>query len=121
MQRVDEFLMTSGFQKDKITQGAISTIVHYKRDEDGNRTRDAVEYELSQHYAVSTPDVEKIATTAGSVTDLLKDGIFVIGGTPAYIYTGVSAVKVAILADAANNARSSRRGNLQGRWYHFTN
>lgn len=105
MQRVDEFLMTSGFQKDKITQGAISTIVHYKRDEDGNRTRDAVEYELSQHYAVSTPDVEKIATTAGSVTDLLKDGIFVIGGTPAYIYTGVSAVKVAILADAANNAR----------------
>jgi hypothetical protein len=105
MGRVDKFLIDSGFTPDEITQGAISTIVHYDRDEDGNKTRDVVEYELSQHYTVSTTEVDKIAATAGSVTDLLKDGIFVIGGTPSYTYSGVSAVKVAILADAANNAR----------------
>ena len=105
MGRVDEFLIEKGFTANEITQGAISTTVFYDRDEDGNKSRDVVEYELSQHYSVSTSEVEKIASTAGSVTDLLKDGIFVIGGTPSYTYSGVSDVKVAILADAAENAR----------------
>ena len=105
MGRVDEFLLEKGFTTNEITQGAISTTVFYDRDEDGNKSRDVVEYELSQHYSVSTSEVEKIASTAGSVTDLLKDGIFVIGGTPSYTYSGVSDVKVAILADAAQNAR----------------
>jgi hypothetical protein len=39
------------------------------------------------------------------VTDLLKEGIFVIGGTPQYTYSGVSDGKIQILADAASNAR----------------
>jgi uncharacterized protein len=105
MERVDEFLTESGFLSNEISRGAISTTVFYDRDEEGNKTRDVIEYELAQHYTVSTSDVEKIASTAGSVTDLLKDGIFVIGGTPSYTYSGVSDVKVEILADAAKNAR----------------
>ena len=80
--------------------------IFYDRDEEGNKTRDVVDYELSQHISVSTEDVDKVAATAGEVTDLLKDGIFVIGGSPAYTYSGVSDVKVEILADAAANART---------------
>lgn len=104
--RVDGFLTENGFTDDEITRGAISTTVHYDRDEDGNKTRDVVEYELSQYISVSTQEVEKIEETAGDVTNLLKDGIFVIGGIPAYTYSGVSEVKVQILADASANART---------------
>tara|TARA_B100000959_G_C14924923_1_gene601113 strand:+ start:790 stop:1557 length:768 start_codon:yes stop_codon:yes gene_type:complete len=104
--RVDNFLNNSGFSDDEITRGAIATTVFYDRDEDGNKTRDVVEYELSQYISVSTKEVEKIEATAGDVTDLLKDGIYVIGGTPSYTYSGVSDVKVEILADAAANART---------------
>ncbi len=106
MKRVDSFLGDKGFIDSEITRGAISTTVYYDRDFDGNLTRDVIEYELSQYISVSTPEVEKIAATAGEVTDLLKDGIFVIGGTPSYTYSGVSSVKVEILADAAENART---------------
>ena len=105
MDRVDSFLTRNGFAADEISRGAIATTVFYDRDEEGNRTRDVIEYELSQQYTVSTQNVEMIADTAGSVTDLLKDGVFVIGGTPSYTYSGVSDVKVEILADAAKNAR----------------
>jgi hypothetical protein len=106
IQRVDGFLIDKGFSEDEITRGAIATTVHYDRDEEGNKTRDVVEYELSQYISVSTSDVDKIANTAGEVTDLLKDGIFVIGGTPSYTCSSVSSVKVQILADAALNART---------------
>ena len=40
------------------------------------------------------------------MTDLLKDGIYVIGGTPRYTYSRVGDVKVAILGNAAANART---------------
>ena len=106
MKRVDSFLTDKGFFNDEITRGAISTTVFYDRDFDGNKTRDVIEYELSQYIGVSTTEVGKIAATAGEVTDLLKDGIFVIGGTPSYTYSGVSDVKVQILANAAQNART---------------
>ena len=58
--RVDNFLNNSGFSDDEITRGAIATTVFYDRDEDGNKTRDVVEYELSQYISVSTKEVEKI-------------------------------------------------------------
>jgi hypothetical protein len=106
IERVDHFLDKKKFADDEITRGAISTTVFYNRDSEGNLTREVVEYELSQYISVSTSEVEKIAATAGEVTDLLQDGIFVIGGTPSYTYSGVSAVKVEILADAAANART---------------
>ncbi len=106
IERVDHFLEKKKFADDEITRGAISTTVFYNRDSEGNLTREVVEYELSQYISVSTSEVEKIAATAGEVTDLLQDGIFVIGGTPSYTYSGVSAVKVEILADAAANART---------------
>jgi len=103
--KVNEYLDGRQFTEDEITRGPISTRVHYDRDENGKTTRKIVEYELSQHIRVSTTDVDKIASAAGEVTDLLKEGIFVIGGTPQYTYSGVSDVKIQILADAASNAR----------------
>ncbi|MEE2912347.1 MAG: SIMPL domain-containing protein [Planctomycetota bacterium] len=103
--KVNEYLNDCNFSEEEITRGPISTRVHYDRDEKGKSTRKIVEYELSQHIRVSTIEVDKIASAAGEVTDLLKDGIFVIGGTPQYTYSGVSDVKIQILAEAASNAR----------------
>lgn len=103
--KVNEYLDGRGFSEDEITRGPISTKVHYHRDSRGKTTRQIVEYELTQYIRVSTIDVDKVASAAGEVTDLLKEGIFVIGGTPAYTYSRVSDVKIQILADAASNAR----------------
>ena len=105
MERVAVFLTEQGFTDDEVNHGPISTTVHYDRDEEGNRTRVVVEYELSQRISVATDNVAMIADAAGKVTDLLKDGIFVIGGTPSYTYSKVGEVKVQILADAAADAR----------------
>ena len=104
--KVDAFLVTQHFTKGEVKHGPISTTTYYDRDEEGNQTRDVIEYELSQSIRVSTNNVKLIADAAGDVTDLLKDGIHVIGGTPRYTYSRVGEVKVAILANAAANART---------------
>jgi hypothetical protein len=104
--KVDTFLYANYFAQQEVNHGAISTTVYYDRDEEGNTTRDVVEYELSQPIKISTFNVKQIARAAGDVTDLLQDGVHVIGGVPRYTYSRVSDVKVAILADAAANART---------------
>jgi len=104
--KVDEFLLNKHFTLDEVKHGPISTTTYYDRDEEGNQTRDVIEYELSQSIRVSTNNVKLIADAAGDVTDLLKDGIYVIGGTPRYTYSRVGEVKVAILGNAAANART---------------
>ena len=103
--KVNGYLDGRQFSEEEISRGSISTKVHYDRDSKGKSTRKIVEYELSQHIRVSTVDVDKISSAAGEVTDLLKEGIFVIGGIPQYTFSGVSDVKIQILADAASNAR----------------
>ena len=99
------FLADRGFSSSEIGYLPIYTTVHYDRDDDGNKTRDIVEYELNQKIQVSTSNVEFIADAAGEVTDLLREGVLVSGGKPLYTYSKVSEAKLNIIAKAAANAR----------------
>ena len=106
VEKVVAFLKERNFVDSEISHLPIYTTVHYERDEDGNKTRDVIEYELHQTIAVGTSNVENIAEAAGEVTDLLREGIFVSGGKPFYTFSGVSEAKVQIIAQAAANART---------------
>ncbi len=105
-EKVHAFLEDQYFTENEVKPGPITTTTYYNRDEEGNQTREVVEYELSQTIKVVTSNLKLIADASGEVTDLLKDGVHVIGGTPRYTYSRVSDVKVSILAKAAANART---------------
>ncbi len=103
--KVLAFLENRGFAGKEITHLPIYTTVHFDRDEEGNKTREIIEYELNQKIEVSTQNVEYIADAAGEVTDLLREGILVSGGKPSYTYSRVSEAKLDIIAKSAANAR----------------
>jgi hypothetical protein len=104
--RLRAFLDAAGFSGAKVALSPIATEVHYARDARGAETRAVDSYELSRSFVVTTPDVEAVAKAAGSVTDLIKDGLLVFAGPPQYTYTRLGEMKVAILGEASRDART---------------
>jgi hypothetical protein len=103
--QVRAFLDGAKFKDVKIELLPIRTEVHHVRDKSGETTRAVDGYELSRTFIVTTPDVEGVAKAAGSVTDLIKDGVLVFGGAPEYTYTKLTDMRVAILGEASRDAR----------------
>ncbi len=104
--QVRAFLDASKFKDVKIELSPIRTEVHYVRDKSGEDTREVDAYELSRTFTVTTPDVDAVASAAGKVTDLIKDGVLVFGSTPEYTYTKLTEMRVAILGEASKDART---------------
>lgn len=105
-QRLDAFLLDKGFTPAEIARSAITTDIHYKRDAKGRATRQTEGYTLHRTYAISSPDVEKVARAAGDVTELLRDGIRVVGRSPEFTYSKLADVKIDIIARASGDARA---------------
>ncbi|MEO0513212.1 MAG: SIMPL domain-containing protein [Planctomycetota bacterium] len=103
--RVAEFLRDAGFEDGSVSRAAIETKTRYARDENGRNTEDIVGYTLTQRVFVSTLEVERVAATAGGVTDLLKEGIGVISQPPKYYYGGLNDLKIQLAGDASANGR----------------
>jgi hypothetical protein len=108
--RVKGFLMSQTLEAEEWAEHPIKTAVHYGRDKKGQVTHDITGYTLSQELVVSTGRVHIVQGAAAAVTTLIRDGIRVVSGNPAYTAMGLAEVKTAILADATADAR--RRAEL---------
>jgi len=104
--RVQAFLAASGFSESEIGLSAISTVTFYARDAKGVETREVTGYGLDRHFTVTTSDVNKIASAAGEVTQLIRDNVKVVSYRPAYYYSKAADLKVQILGEATKDARS---------------
>lgn len=104
--RVRAFLDGAGFKDARIDLSPIQTEVHHVRDKSGERTREVDGYELSRSFVVTTPDVGAVASAAGKVTDLIKEGVLVFGSPPEYTYTKLTEMRVAIFGEASRDART---------------
>jgi len=104
--RVKSFLDAAGFKNAKVELSPINTQVHHVRDSRGERTREVGGYELSRSFVVTSPDVDAVASAAGKVTDLIKEGVLVFGSPPEYTYTKLTEMRVAILGEASRDART---------------
>lgn len=104
--RVQDFLKSNGFAPDQVGLGAISTTTRFARDAKGNRTDEVTGYRLERRFGVRTSDVNLVARTAGKVTQLLKDSVFVISQSPEYTYTKLAPLKIDLMAAASSDARA---------------
>lgn len=105
VERVQEFLTKNGFPPDQVGLGAISTTTKYARDAKGNRTDEVTGFTLQRRFGVRTTDVNRVARTAGKVTQLLKEGVFVISQSPEYTYSELAPLKIELMAKASADAR----------------
>lgn len=104
--KVRAFLESKGFKNDEIGLAAIATETLYEHDKEGNATNTITGYRLERMLGVTTPDVDRVNQTAGEVTQLIEEGIFVVSLPPEYHYTKLADLKVAMMGEASKDARA---------------
>jgi hypothetical protein len=104
--QVSKFLSTSGFPSSEIELSAIDTTTLYKRNANGNETREIDSFSMDRTFTITTPNVARVAAASTEVTQLLKHGIEVSTQRPAYYYTKLADLRISILGDASQDARS---------------
>lgn len=106
VEAVQKFLTARGFKPAEIALGAIDTDQFYARDAAGKETREIAAYRLTRVFTITSTDVNRMAKSAGEVTELLRDGVKVSSASPQFYYGKLADLKVQILGDAAKDART---------------
>lgn len=82
----------------KLTKDLYSEAGNYMGNEDNG-------YELTQEFAVSSHDVDKITKIANECTKLIDSGVEIISYSTEYYYTQLDALKLQLIEDATKNAK----------------
>jgi uncharacterized protein len=106
--RVAAFLKNQKFSPAEISVGAIDTTEQHTtvKDKNGNETQEFKGYALRRTIVVSSRNIAAVAAAAGEVTELIQDGILVVSRAPRYHYTKLSDLKIAMIGEAAKDARN---------------
>lgn len=62
-------------------------------------------YELTQSFAVSSSDVDKITNISNECTELINSGVEIFSDSPEYYYTKLDELKLQLIEEATKNAR----------------
>jgi len=103
--RVKSYLIGKGIPEDQITISSISSQTLHARNEQGEDTGQITGYSLRQELEVRSNDVDKIAKIAREATELINQGILLESLAPSYLYTKLGEEKIAMLAEAAKDAK----------------
>jgi uncharacterized protein len=103
--RVKAYLISKGIAENQITISSISSQTLHARNEQGEDTGQITGYSLRQELEVRSNDVDKIAQVAREATELINQGILLESMAPAYHYTKLGEEKIAMLAEAAKDAK----------------
>ena len=107
--RVKAYLISKGISDSEITISSIaSTTLHAKtKDSEGEEvdTGEITGYSLRQELEVRSTDVDRVARIAREATELINQGILLESMSPEYHYTKLGDLKIAMLAEAAKDAK----------------
>ena len=103
--RVKAYLVSKGIPENQITISSISSQTLHARDSDGQDTGQITGYSLRQELIVRSNDVDKVSQVAREATELINQGILIESMAPEYYYTKLADEKIAILAEAAKDAK----------------
>ena len=104
--KVKEYLVKKGLEESDLTVLPISTSTNYIINPNGVSTNKIESYTLRQEIEVRSKEVEKITEISRRATDLINNGINFQSYAPQYIYTQIGGVKVDMLAQATQDAKS---------------
>ncbi|MFC1590279.1 SIMPL domain-containing protein [Candidatus Omnitrophota bacterium] len=105
LNRVKEYLLSKGIQKDEIVISPVTTKVLYKKTEKGHNTNEIEGYFLGQEIEVRSYNVKKTADISRKSTELINEDIQFISGAPEYFYTKLAELKVEMLSKATEDAK----------------
>lgn len=104
------FLEQAGFPRDqvRISAASLDQRSHEEVTEENNRiTRKTVfdGWSASQTVNVVSKDVQRVERVSREATQLLEKGVDIASQAPSYLFTGVNALKIEMLAEASRDAR----------------
>jgi hypothetical protein len=117
---VTDFIHAAGIPDKQVTAGSITTNKIYQRevvppapgnDDDKDKhapvivqTSKIEMYVLTQQIRIESHDMEKVPAISRNVTSLIKDGVEIESGSPSYLYSKLSDLKIDMLAEATRDA-----------------
>lgn len=108
------FLHEQGFTGHEVGVGPITTETHFVRDEEGHETRKIEGYTLQRLHTIRSGKLRELETAASEITELIARDMQVISSHPEFTVTTLPDIKVALLAQAASNARDRARRIVEG-------
>jgi len=114
MDRLQQFMRTNNFTETEAKAGAVSALNIMGKDTKGNNTNKIELYQLTQTVEVLSAKVDDVAKAARSVTQLIKDGVDVSSGQPAYLVSSLESNKVDLLEKATRSAMGRAETLAQG-------
>ena len=111
--RVAAYLKDKGIPDKDITFSSISTQKVYQKDVVPNgkngepmvvQSHKIEMYVLTQTITIESADLKRVPEVARNVTTLIKDDVEIDSGSPSYLYTKLSELKIDMLAEATKDA-----------------
>ena len=112
--RVAAFIHAAGIADSEVTLSAITTTKVYQRevlptvkagdDPQVVETSKIENYVLTEDVSVESRDMDKVPALSRSVTSLIKDGVEIDSGSPRYLYSKLSELKIDMLGEATRDA-----------------
>lgn len=112
---VKNYLISFGFQEDKIIFSSINTNSNYELrpkflldyvEKDKISKENNKEYNLSQTVTVESNDVDKIEKLSRMVTELINQGININSQSPKFLYTKLGDLKIEMIGLASQDAKT---------------
>lgn len=102
---VTNYLLSKGFQKEKIVVSSINTSTQYVINAQGNQTNQITGYRLSQDVSIESNEVDRIDKLSREATELINEGIEINSMSPEYLYTKLGDLKIELVGLAAQDAK----------------
>lgn len=104
---VERFLSERGIDSAEVQFSAVSIDkdYDYQYDDNGRRYSIFTGHSLRQRIEVQSGDIELVEDVSRQITELINRGIEINSPSPHYYYTGLSELKIAMIAAATDDAR----------------
>ncbi|HNX82081.1 MAG TPA: SIMPL domain-containing protein [Candidatus Omnitrophota bacterium] len=102
---IKKYCIAKGISDGEIIISPIRISKIYRKNENGNDTNEIQWYRLSQSVQIKSVDVERVDRLSRQSTELINQGIEFESQPPEYYYTKLDELKVAMLAQATENAK----------------
>lgn len=102
-----EYLKSKGVKPSEIVFSSvnINKEFDYTYDSEGNQRSSFAGYRLNQQVEIESGELEKVENIAREITELINLGVEFYSNSPQYYYTGLSELKIEMIASATEDAR----------------
>lgn len=90
---------------DKVELSPISTTSVHKLNSQGSYTNEIENYTLLRDFTIQSKDTGLITQLSQNITSLIKEGLAITSLAPQYFYIKIDELKIAMLGEAAKDAR----------------